>query len=268
MLLAFNQMSTGLLGEESEKDIFDKARLAFLDEKWDQAIKGFDQLLEMSPNLPYYAQVLFYKAECYKKKKMPQKALENYNACVKVTRDEFLKEQALILIIDMNFDLSEKTGNTKYLDDIVRSLGSSNDTVRWYAALMLSKAADKAMAVKAVPELKKIIAEEKDENLVDRAKIALMRIDPSQLKKITTPKNLSARMLVLKAEDKKNKKESFSLRIPFVLAQLAIESLPDKEKKMLEEKGYRLEQIINTIVETGELIKIESEDSVFRIWIE
>jgi len=267
-LLVLTGLSYGKQGDESFKDIFDKARLDFLDEKWDQALKGFDRVTQMSPNSSYYAQALFYKGKCFKKKDMPKRALENYIALLKVTQDNFLKEQANISVIDMSYAIYEKFGNRRFLKDIVSYLDNNNDALRWYAALILSKSSEKSIAAKAVPVLKKIVDQESDQELVDRAKIALMRIAPEQLKKISAPKNLSSRLLVIKVTDKKTKKESFSFSISFALAQLALESLPDKEKKLLEEKGYRLEQILETIVKTGDILKIESEDGIFKIWIE
>jgi HEAT repeat protein len=199
---------------------------------------------------------------------MPQRALENFLECLVVSKDEFLKEQADISIIDMNFTLYEKTDNKKHLDEIVRYLKSKNEVVRYYTAIILSKAKDKASANKAVPILKKAVAEESDQDLVERAKLALMRIDPGLLKELSKPKNLNDLDLVIKATNKKTKKVTFSLSIPFALAGLAMDSLPEDAKEELKEKGYDLEAIINAVVKKGEILKIESENSIIKIWIE
>jgi hypothetical protein len=103
---------------------------------------------------------------------------------------------------------------------------------------------------------------------VDRLKLALMRIDPGLLREPSKSKKLSSLMLVIQAVDKKTNKESFLLKFPFALAGLAIDSLPEDAKKKLQEKGYDLDEIINTIVKKGEILKIESEDGIFKIWIE
>jgi tetratricopeptide (TPR) repeat protein len=266
LLIACSPM--GLYGEESDKDIFDMARLAYLDEKYDRALSQLDRLIETFPDSDYYPRVLFYKGKCYEKKKMPQRALENFLECLVVSKDEFLKEQADISIIDMNFTLYEKTNNKKHLDEIVRYLKSKNEVLRYYAAIMLSKAKDKASANKAVPILKKAVAEDSDQDLVDRAKIALMRIDPGLLKELSKPKNLNDLSLVIKATNKKTKKVTFSLSIPFALAGLAMDSLPEDAKEELKEKGYDLEEIINAVVKKGEILKIESEKSIIKIWLE
>ncbi len=266
LLITFFPM--GLNGEESDKDMFDKARLALLDEQYDRALKQLDRLIEKFPDSDYYPRVLFYKGKCYEKKKMPQRALENFLECLVVSKDEFLKEQADISIIDMNFTLYEKTNNKKHLDEIVRYLKSKSEVLQYYAAIMLSKAKDKASANKAVPILKKAVAEDSDQDLVDRAKIALMRIDPGLLKELSKSKNLNDLSLVIKATNKKTKKVTFSLSIPFALAGLAMDSLPEDAKEELKEKGYDLEEIINAVVKKGEILKIESEKSIIKIWLE
>ena len=266
LLITCNAM--GLYGEESDKDIFDRARLAYLDEKYDQALSQLDRLIETFPGSTYYPQVLFYKGKCYEKKKMPQRALENFKECLVVSRDEFLKEQADVSIIDMNFLLYEKTGNKKPLEEIVRYLKSRNEVVQYYAAMILSKAKDKTIASEAVPILKKIIAQESDQDLVDRAKLALMRIDPGIFKQPSRSQNLKNRVLVIKAVNKKTKIETFSLTIPFALFGLAMDSLPDDAKEAMKEKGCDMDEILNTIVKKGEILKIESENTIFKIWLE
>jgi tetratricopeptide (TPR) repeat protein len=266
LLITFFPM--GLYGEESDKDMFDQARLAYLDEKYDRALNQLDRLIEKFPGSDYYPQVLFYKGKCYEKKKMPQRALDNFKEYLVVSENEVLKEQAHISIIDMNFTLSEKNGDKKHLEEIVRYLRSKNEVVRYYAAIILSKAKDKTSANKAVPILKRAVAEGNDQDFVDRAKLALMRIDPKHLKQPSKSKNLDDLVLVIRAIDKKTKINTFSLSLPFSLATLAMDSLPEDAKEELKEKGYDLDKIIKTIVEKGEILKIESETSIFKIWIE
>lgn len=260
LLMAFIPM--GCFGEESDKEIFDKARLSYLDKKYDQALNQLDRLIETFPHSSYYPKVLFYKGQCYIEKKMLQRALDNFEECLVVSENEILKQEAEISIIDMNFALYEKTGKDKYAEEIVRYLKSKNDVVRYYAAFILSKVKNKTIASKAVPILKQIIAQETDQELVNRAKLALLRIDPRYLQ---TKKPGS---LVFQAINKKTKIETFLLKIPFALVSLAMDSLPKDAKEELKEEGYDLDAILKTVVEKGEILKIESEDSIFKIWIE
>ena len=199
---------------------------------------------------------------------MAQKALENYHQYLKVSQNESLREQAKISIINLNFALYENKGETRYLEEIVGYLGDKNQVVSYYAAFTLGKAKNKTLASKAVPILKDIVAAENDPDLVDRAKIALMRINPEYLNQLSKHKSLSSRMVVIRVVDKKSKKETFTLNIPIALAQLALDSLPEKEKKLLEKKGYNLDDILDTVVKTGEILRIESDETIVKIWIQ
>jgi hypothetical protein len=104
--------------------------------------------------------------------------------------------------------------------------------------------------------------------LVERAKLALMRIDPDLLKKVASPKSLENRMLKIQFYDRETKRNTVSLNIPFIFAKLALDSLPDKEKELLRKKGYDLDKIVETLVKSGEILRVESEDGVFKMWIE
>jgi hypothetical protein len=252
----------------SDKDILDQARLALFDRKWDLALAQLNRLTELYPNSSYHAQVLFYKGKCFEEKKKLRNALENYRLYLKISQNESLSEQATISIIDIDFAFYEDRGQREHLEEILGYLHDKNQIVRYYAAFILSRAKDKGIAVKAVPILKEIVAAEKDPDLVDRAKIALMRINPEYLKQLSKHKSLASRVVAIRVQDKGSKKETFTLNIPFVLAQLALDSLPQKEKKLLEKKGYNLNEILDTIVKTGEILRIESEDIIFKIWIE
>jgi tetratricopeptide (TPR) repeat protein len=258
----------GNANAESDKELFDRARLALFDRKWDQALAQLNRLTELYPGSSFYAQVLFYKGKCFEEKKNLRSALENYTHYLRISQNESLKEQATISIIDLNFALYEEKGLREYLQEIADCLDNRNQIVKYYAAFTLSKAKDKRFADKAVPLLKEIASSEQDPDLVDRAKIALMRINPQYLKQLSKPKSLASRVVSIRVEDKGSKKETFTLNIPFVLAQLALDSLPQKDKKLLEKKGYKLDEILDTIVKTGEILRIESDETIFKIWIE
>ncbi len=258
----------GTVETENETEIFNRAKLALFDRKWDRALAELNRLQELFPSSSYYSQVLFYKGKCFEEKKMPKKALENYNAFLKVSRNESLRDEATRGIIDLNFILHGKTGEKKYLGSIIRFLESRSAFVRYYAAFKLSYVKDKSTASRAVPVLNEIIKKEDDQELVERAKLTLMRIDPDLLKKVASPKSLENRMLKIQVYDKKTKRNTVSLNIPFIFAKLALDSLPKKEKDLLKEKGYNLDKIVETLVKTGEILRIESEDGVFKMWIE
>jgi len=257
----------GFMQAETDKEIFDRARLALFDRQWDKALTALNLLTEKFPGSPYYSQALFYQGKCLEEKKIPKKALERFYAFLRVSGNETLKEEATAAIIGLNFALYKK-GEKKYLEKILDFLKSKQPAVRYYAALKLSYAKDKAIAERAVPVLKRMIENETDEGLVDRAKIALMRINPKHLKKLSGSKSLESRMLKIRVYDKKEKRDTVSINITFGLARLALEALPEEEKALLEEKGYHLDELLETLTESREIIRIEVEDSIFKIWIE
>ena len=75
-------------------------------------------------------------------------------------------------------------------------------------------------------------------------------------------------MLRIRVIDKKTNKSKVTVNIPFSLAELAIKSLPDSEKKVLVDKGYDLDTILSTLSEVGEIIRIDDENELIKIWIE
>ncbi len=249
-----------------DKDLLEKAKLELFDRHWDKALQKLDQLIKDFPNSPLYPQALFYKGKCLQEQKKTVPALAAYTRYLEISKNQSLSEEATIALIDLHFDLYKK-GEKQYAKKVIGFLKSSNLTVRYYAAFRLSHARDKKIAEAAVPILKKIVAMEKDEELVDRAKLALMRINPDHLKTVAKTRPIEARMLNIHFYHKKLKKETFSISIPFVLAKLALDSLPDKEKKELAQEGYNVERLLRTLTETPEILRIESEEMVIKIWV-
>ncbi len=262
----FFVIGQGSVHAQSEKEIFDRARLALFDRQWDEAFSQLERLTRTYPNTTYQAQAQFYKGKCQQEKNNPAKALEYYNAFLLVSDNPSLKEEALIAIIDLNFQLYSR-GQKGAIEKIMNLLQRSMRTVQYYAAFKLSYARDKVIAAKAVPMLKQMVREESDAALVDRAKIALMRIGPQYVKALSRSKNLDNAMLFIRVYDKKNKRETFSFTIPFALANLALDAIPDEDKKKLQKGGYSMDKLLQTVINTQNLIKIDEDDVIFEIGI-
>jgi tetratricopeptide (TPR) repeat protein len=251
----------------TDKEMLEKAKLDIFDRNWSGALKELEYLLKENPNSVEYASALFYKGWCLKELGQLKPALEAYSEYLKISTNAGLREEAMVAIIDLDFEFYRK-GDNQYLDPVVGFLESADRMVRYYAAFKLSYVNDKKIAAKAVPVLKTIADHEKDEELVDRAKLALMRIAPEHLKELTKTKSIEMQMLHIHAYDKKLKKESFTITIPFALAKLALDSVPEKEKNMLDKKGYDVDLLLATLTKTRELVTIESDEVVFKIWID
>lgn len=257
-----------LVAAQADRDIFDKAKMDLFDKKWNEALKGLDKIIADFPKSNYYSLAHFYKGKCLEELQKPKEALKSYHKFLALSDNESLLEDAGAAVINLDFTLYEK-GEKQYLEEIEDFLESENWTVRNYAAFKLSYAKDKKVAASAVPVLKEIISRERgDTELADYAKIALLRIDPGYLKNLAKTKNREATTLHIKIHEKKSKQDSLSLNIPFVLARLALDAIPAKDKKSMKDKGYDLDRIIDKLTANGDILTIDTEDTVIRIWID
>jgi hypothetical protein len=128
---------------------------------------------------------------------------------------------------------------------------------------------EKKVASRAVPVLKEIIKKEKDDELRDRAKIALLRVDPGVLKDLEEERPVRKAQL-LKIRVWKDGELTLRINIPWALADLAFGSIEEEEKAELRKEGYDLDTITKTLVDAGEVIYIENkeEGTIIKIWIE
>ncbi len=262
-VLAFNLYAEGSL---AGKELFEKAKIKLFDRNWSSALKYLNEYIENYQNERFFKKSLFYRGKCFEELKKYQEALDSYENYSKVSDNQNLYEEANIAIIDISFKLSENK-KRYYIQKISEYLKNTKKIIRYYAAFKLSYLKNKKYAKASLPVLNNIIKKEKDHELVDRAKLALMRINPKYLKSVSK-KQMSDKNLNIKIYDKKKKKETLSLSIPFLLAKLALEALPDEEKKLLKNKGYSIDSILEKIINSGELFKFEVEDIIIKIWIE
>lgn len=259
----------GLLAQDAptDKELLEKAKLDLFDRNWDSALIRLDQLITRYPDSSSYPLAMFYKGKCLAEQKKFKHALAVYSRYLEISQNRGLSEEATIAIIDLNYQLY-RSGERDYLNAVTAFLESRKQEVRYYAAFKLSYAKDKKAAGAAVPVLKKIAAGEPDEDLKNRARLALMRIDPALLKKVSKPRSVEARLLGISVYDKKTKKETFTLKLPFMLARLAVDAIPDEEKKMVKKKGYNLDQLVDMLAKSPEVMRFEDDETIFKIWVE
>jgi hypothetical protein len=180
-----------------------------------------------------------------------------------------LAEESEVAVIDLAHELYV-LGNKSYLKEIETRLSHPDKVVKYYAAFKLSYVKDRAAAAKALPVLKGIVRDESDAELRDRAKIALLRIDPASLASISDePRQLRPRLLRIEITEGGTQK--LKIGIPWALADLAIHAIPEREKQLLRDKGYDLERIMRELQRTKTSIIEISEDegnTLIKIWIE
>ena len=261
--------------ERSDEKLFERAKLYFFDERWEDAQELFEDLLDDYPKSSLVPQATFYKAECLARRKGHEEdAIEAYKDYLAFKRkNDSLSEQAETSIIDLAYELY-KDDEEDYLDEIERRLESPNRVIRYYAAFKLSLIKDKKISVQAVPVLERIIVEENDKDLRDRAKIALLRISPDALKNLERQEEhgVKTRALRISVVVKGQREPVFSLNIPWALADLAFQAIPEKDKAALRAEGYDLDKIVDQLTRIrGNIIEIrpkDDKDRIIKIWIE
>ena len=255
---------------QPDEKLFEEAKILIFDKEWKKAQEKLEQLMDEYPDSRWFSQAMFYRAKCLKEQGGKERdALKAYQEYIKrKDRSSSLIVDAEGDIIELAYELYEKGGRS-YLSEIEERLAHSNRVIRYVAAIVLSQVEDKKVTAKAVPVLKEIIQKEKDNELRDRAKIALLRIDPDALKDLED-EIPERRARLLKIRVWTHGKLTLKINIPWALADLAFSSMSEEEKAELRKEGYDLDTITKTLMKSGEIITIENpeEGTVIKIWIE
>ncbi|NOR22521.1 MAG: tetratricopeptide repeat protein [Candidatus Aminicenantes bacterium] len=255
---------------QPDEKLFQEAKILIFDKEWKDAQEKLEELLEKYPDSAWYSQAVFYRAKCLEERKGKElEALKAYRDYIKrKNRSKSLTEDSELSIIGLAYELY-KEGKRSYLPEIEKRLSSSNRVVRYFAAIRLSQVEEKKVASRAVPVLMEIIEKEKDDELRDRAKIALLRVDPGVLKDLEEERPVRGARL-LKIRVWKDGELTLKINIPWALADLALGSIEEEEKASLKKEGYDLDTIMKTLAEGGTIIYIEDkeEGTIIKIWIE
>lgn len=258
----------------ADEALYREIKLLVFDKDWRAALDKIEELRGTHPSSPWAGPALFYKGECLNGLGgRPKEALRAYKDYIQTVGAPMnLIEEAEGRIIDIAFDLYED-GDAGALREIESRLGVPKDVISYYAAYKLSFVSDKKIAAKAVPVLKKIVETERDPELLDRARIALLRISPESLRSaeesLSRPKT-TVRTLHIRIRGEGQREPAFSLNIPFALADLALSALDDDDKAALRKKGYDVARIIDQLSKSKEkILRISGDDgSLIEIWID
>jgi hypothetical protein len=271
--LGFAASARALPQASSDEKLFQEAKLLIFDKQWEAALDKLQEMMDTSAKSPYYSQAVFYKGECLSSIKGRERdALQAYKEYIQLRdANSSLVEKSEGSIIDLASTLYNK-GDKPALKEIEGRLGHPNRAIRYYAAYKLSLVPDKGIASRAVPVLEQIIRTEKDPELTDRARIALLRVSPESLKSVEDrkPTSDSPRMLKIRIWKKGSKSPEVSINIPWALADLALNAMDEEDKAAMRKKGYDLNKIMNDLAKSKEkLFRIEGDDgSIIEIWIE
>lgn len=256
---------------DPDEKLFQDAKILIFDKKWEEAQEKLEELIDDYPESPWHSPAVFYLGKCLQEQSGKEvKALEVYKDYTQLDeRNEQLVEESETSIIELAFRLYER-GKKSYLREIEKRLSSPNRIIKYWAAIKLSYAKDNKIARRGLPVLMEILEEERDDELKDRAKIAVLRVDPDALKDFEEERYESrAKILHIRVYEEGKKKTKLLLDIPWALADLALAAIPSEEKENMRREGYDLDKIIRELTRVkGNIIEIKSEGSVIKIWID
>jgi tetratricopeptide (TPR) repeat protein len=242
------------------------------DKKWRDALISLNEVISKYPRSDAYATAIFYKSKCLAETGDSSGALELYQKYLRIDKNGGFKEDAQIAVIDISYKLYS-SGGKENLKNILQFLNSETDTIaRYYAAFKLSYDKNKEIAKLGVPVLKEIILNEEDTDLRDRAKIALLRIDPSIMKDVEIAAKTGQKMIGFSVYSKTRKMTIINIAVPASLAELLIDSLNDKDFEIddLKIDGVDAKKLILSKIKQAKtgILTFDTEDLIIKIQID
>jgi tetratricopeptide (TPR) repeat protein len=247
------------------------AKALFFDRKYAEARTAWGQILAGASG-EQAATAAYWVARSSEHLGEHERAFREYTAFLdRRPQDRTLAEEARTNRVGLAARLY-KDGRRSYLGVLQEGLRDPSKTVRYYAALQMSGLGPEA-GRHALPVLKEIVGRETDEDLVQRAKLAILRIDPAALKDVpaaagTRPAGQGRTLHVQVFEHGRRK---VSVQVPLALAELLFKSLPEEARRELRREGYDAETFWPRLEKLGptEVIDIEGDSGEhIRIWID
>jgi tetratricopeptide (TPR) repeat protein len=253
------------------------AKALFFDGKYAEARRAWEAVRASVRGAESTA-ALYWVARCSEKLGEPERALREYGSFLAARpADRTLVEEARTSRVGIAARLY-KAGQKQHAPILEEALADRSRTVRYYAALQVATLGAE-MARPAVPVLREIVKTEKDEDLVERAKLALLRVDPAALSDLSDDRarpttlrpSRRAGWIKVRITEKGASAPKVSVTMPFALAELVFKSLPDEALRELKSEGYDAENFWRKLRDMGptDVIDIEGDEGErIRIWIE
>jgi len=263
-----------------DQEMLNQGKILMMEQKWEEARQVFQRLIRDFPKSSLLPQAYFQSAYCLRLQKKPEEAILAYERFLQKYPDEpFLARDARQTIVDLAASLVAQ-GKPVYLDRLMAALKDPRKEVRYFAALRCSSLKDRQLNAMMVPVLKEIVANEKQQDLVTPASLALLSIDPAALAKPEPQKkakseskktNASVKMFHLRIyEGGENTEPKVELDFPVSFAQLAVMALDEPTKAEMRKKGIDIDNIWESLNRLGptNILTIRSGSSVIKIWIQ
>ena len=261
----------------ADPELSRKAKALFFDRKYAEARAAWQAVLQGSRG-PEADQAAFWIARASESLGESERAFGEYGAFLaRRSADPALVEEARTNRVGLAAQLY-KAGQRQHLDVLTAALTDSSRTVRYYGALQLASLGPDT-GKRALPILCRVVADEKDEDLVDRAKLAILKVDPKspclqssvRAEGQVGTSHPDGRMLRVRIFERDGGRAKVTVNLPMALADLLFKSLPDEAKRKLRLKGYDADNFWDQLKHLGptQIIDIEGEEGEkIQIWIE
>jgi hypothetical protein len=279
--------SGGPVWAQADAERLRTAKTLFFDRKYAEARQAWEAVRAAAKGAEAEAPA-YWVARCSENLGESERALKEYDAFLALRpKDRALVDEARTSRVSLAAKLY-KAGNKGHVQVLRDALNDPSRTVRYYAALQMS-GLDGEMGRLAAPVLRQILAQEKDADLVDRAKLGLMRWDPAALSATAGPtpgvtatsrtataaprtgRAREAHWVHVRITEKGGTKPKVSINLPLGLAEMLFKSLPDDAKADLRREGYDPETFWARLRKLGpsEIISIDGDDGErIQIWTE
>ncbi len=271
-LVLVASLAPALAAAQAEADKLRAAKALFLDRQYAEA-RQMLQSVRASGRPAEAQQALYWTARCSDGLGESERALAEYgDFLASRPADRTLAEEARTNRIALAVKLA-KNGKPQHLALAREALSDPSRTVRYSAGLLLG-ALGPAHGRPAIPVLKEILAKETDEDLVGRAKLYLLRLDPDALAGATGATHSGRREATwvrVRIYEKGSKQPQVAINLPVAFAELIFKSLPADTRKELQLKGYDADTFWDRLKKTGptDILTIEGDEGErVQVWIE
>jgi len=261
---------------QADADKLRAAKEAFFDRNYAESREDWRSVAASGRGADAQA-ALYWVARCSESLGESERALGEYAAYLAARpSDRTLLEEAKTSRVALAVKLA-KAGKRQHAPIALDALGDRSSVVRYFAALQVASLGPEA-GKPAIPVLKEILAREKDQDLVERAKLALLRLDRNALAEAAPEaprraegKARTAGWVRVRIYDKGVARPKVAINVPVALAELVFKSLPDDAIADLKREGYDARSFWEALKKTGpaEILTIEGEDGErIQVWIE
>jgi hypothetical protein len=253
------------------------AKELFFDRKYAEARQAW-QGIQASASGAEAATAAYQVARCSESLGEQERALSEYTAFLaRKPADRTLVEEAKTSRVGLAARLY-KAGQRQHLPLLRQALTDPSKTVQYYAAFQMAGLGGD-VGQPAVPVLKRILADEKDADLVDRARLYLLRLDPEASSEAqpgpgaspTRSGGSQARWFRMRIYEERSAEPTVSINVPMALADLVFDNLPDVARDELRKEGLDAEKFWTRLRKLGptEIVEIKGEDGeLIKIWLE